>query len=48
MLNTESEYAPEELDNSIANTKWVTNVRHIIKNTCGTGWSVRGSDPKVN
>ena len=25
-------------------TKWVTNLRQSIKNTCGTGWSVRGRE----
>ncbi len=27
-------------------TKWVTNLRQSIKNTCGTGWSVRGMHSK--
>ena len=27
-------------------TKWVTNLRQSIKNTCGTGWSVRGRESK--
>ena len=26
--------------------KWVTNLRQSIKNTCGTGWSVRGRESK--
>ena len=27
-------------------TKWVSNLRQSIKNTCGTGWSVRGRESK--
>ena len=27
--------------------KWVTNLRHSIKNTCGTCCSVRGRESKV-
>ena len=26
--------------------KWITNLRQSIKNTCGTGWSVRGRESK--
>ena len=46
-LNPEPEYAPEELNHSMASTqKWVTNLRQSLKNTCGTGWSVRGRESK--
>jgi len=27
-------------------SKWVSNLRQSIKNTCGTGWSVRGRESK--
>ena len=47
ILNSAPEYAPEELNHSMASTtKWVINLRQSIKNTCGTGWSVRGRESK--
>ena len=27
-------------------SKWVSNLRQSIKNTCGAGWSVRGRESK--
>ncbi len=30
----------------VSTAKWITNLRQSIKNTCGTGWSVRGRKSK--
>ena len=47
ITNSAPDYAPRELNHSIASTAtWLTNLRQSIKNTCGTGWSVRGRESK--
>tara|TARA_Y100001978_G_scaffold51524_1_gene46385 strand:+ start:94 stop:381 length:288 start_codon:yes stop_codon:yes gene_type:complete len=30
----------------VSTAKWITNLGQSIKNTCGTGWSVRGRKSK--